>query len=615
MSEGIGRRPSRADAPAKKKLQWSSVWREASALIWARRGRLAIGMSLMVVNRLAGLVLPATSKVLIDQVVGHHRADLLWPLAAAAGAATLVQAATGFGLSQILGLAAQRSITDMRRSIEEHVARLPISYFDSTKTGVLISRIMSDAEGIRNLVGTGLVELIGGILTACVALGVLFWLNWRLTTVTLVLLAAFGVVMALAFSRLRPVFRERGKINADVTGRLTETLGGIRIVKAYTAEKREELVFTKGAHRLFRNVAKTMTGVSLVSGASTLIIGGIGALMIVVGGGDILAGKMTLGDFFMYIFFTGLVAAPVVSITSIGTQVSEAFAGLDRIRELREMATEDDEDETRGAIDEIQGDVTFEHVTFAYKPGAPVLKDVSFHAPAGTTTALVGSSGSGKSTLISLVMAFNRPGSGVIRIDGRDLGTLKLREYRAGLGIVMQDNFLFDGSVADNISFSRPGASREEIEAAGRLAHCDEFVREFEQGYDTVVGERGVRVSGGQRQRIGIARAILADPRILILDEATSSLDSESEAMIQDGLRRLRQGRTTFVIAHRLSTIRSADQILVLEHGEIVERGSHNQLMALDGRYRQLHDRQYNWEQDRFINPGEDFTTELEVQS
>jgi ABC-type multidrug transport system fused ATPase/permease subunit len=611
MSEGTGRRPPREDAPAKKKLQWSSVWREASALIWARRGRLAIGMSLMVVNRLAGLVLPATSKVLIDQVVGHHRAELLVPLAAAGATATLVQAATGFGLAQILGLAAQRSITDMRRAIEEHVARLPISYFDSTKTGVLISRIMADAEGIRNLVGTGLVDLVGGILTAVVALGVLFWLNWRLTTVTLLLLAAFGVVMALAFSRLRPIFRERGKINADVTGRLAETLSGIRIVKAYTAERREAMVFTKGVHRLFRNVAKTMTGVSLVSGVSTLIVGGIGALMIVVGGGDILAGRMTLGDFFMYIFFTGLVAAPVVSITSIGTQVSEAFAGLDRIRELREMVTEDDEDETRGAIDDVQGDVTFEHVTFAYKPGVPVLKDVSFHAPAGTTTALVGSSGSGKSTLISLVMAFNRPGAGVVRIDGRDLSTLKLRDYRTQLGIVMQDNFLFDGSVADNISFSRPGASREEIEAAGRLAHCDEFVREFEQRDDTVVGERGVRVSGGQRQRIGIARAILADPRILILDEATSSLDSESEALIQDGLRQLRQGRTTFVIAHRLSTIRSADQILVLEHGEIVERGTHHQLMALDGRYRQLHDRQYNWEQDRFINPGEDFTPVL----
>ena len=601
-----------ADEPTKKNPTFSVVWREARDLIWARRARLGLGMGLMAISRLAGLVLPATSKVLIDDVIGKSRGELLWPLALAAGAATLVQAATGFALSQVLGIAAQKSITEMRRAVQQHVTRLPIGYFDSTKTGVLISRIMNDAEGIRNLVGNGLVQLVGSIVTASIALGVLFWLNWRLTTATLVLLAAFGGVMALAFTRLRPIFRERGKISAEVTGRLTETLGGIRIVKAYTAEQRESLVFAKGIHRLFRNIASSMLGVSAVSAASTVIVGVIGVLMIVVGGRAILDGQMTLGDFVMYIFFTGLVAAPVVSIASIGTQVSEAFAGLDRIREVRQMATEGQQDATRAAIGPVRGEVEFDAVRFSYVEGVEVLRGVSFKAPAGTTTALVGSSGSGKSTLISLVMAFNRPQAGMIRVDGRDLSGLKLLDYRRQLGIVLQDNFLFDGTVADNIGFSKPNATRAEIEAAGSIAHCGEFVGGFEKGYDTVVGERGVKLSGGQRQRIAIARAILADPRILILDEATSSLDSESEALIQDGLRALRQGRTTFVIAHRLSTIRSADQILVLEHGEIVERGTHGQLLALQGRYRQLYDRQYNFEKDRFINPGEDFTPEPE---
>ena len=602
-----------ADEPKKKRPPMAVVWREARELIWARRGRLAIGMGLMTVSRLAGLVLPATSKVLIDEVIGKSRAELLWPLAAAAGTATLVQAVTGFLLSMVLGVAAQRSIADMRRSVQEHVSRLPISFFDQTKTGVLISRIMTDAEGIRNLVGTGLVQLVGSIVTAAIALAVLFWLNWQLTALTLLLLGAFGGIMAVAFTRLRPLFRERGRINAEVTGRLTETLGGIRVVKAYTAERREALVFTRGIHRLLRNVAGSMIGVSSVSAVSTLIVGAVGVLMIVIGGRSVLAGEMSLGELVMYVFFTGLVAAPVVSIASIGTQITEAFAGLDRIREVRRMATEDEADASRAPVTSIRGDVGFEDVTFSYVPGVPVLKGVSFRAPAGTTTALVGSSGSGKSTLISLVMAFNRPDSGVIRIDGRELDTLRLRDYRSFLGIVLQDNFLFDGTIAENISFSRPGASREEVEAVGRIAHCEEFVGGLEEGYDTVVGERGVKLSGGQRQRIAIARAILADPRLLILDEATSSLDSESEAMIQDGLKTLRQGRTTFVIAHRLSTIRSADQILVLEHGEIVERGTHAALMAMNGRYRHLHDRQYNWEQDRFINPGEDFTPEPET--
>ncbi|HZA36642.1 MAG TPA: ABC transporter ATP-binding protein [Vicinamibacterales bacterium] len=600
------------DGDKKKRPSLDVVWREARELVWAHRSRLGLGFLLMIVNRLAGLVLPASSKWLIDEVVGKSRADLLIPIALAAGAATAVQGATAFALSLVLGVAAQRSITDMRLAVQRHVERLPVRYFDSTKTGVLISRIMSDAEGIRNLVGNGIVQLVGSLLTAVIGLGVLFWLNWRLTTITLVLLAIFGGVMAMAFTRLRPLFRERGALNAEVTGRLAESLGGIRIVKAYTAERREALVFAKGAHKLFRNIAKSMVGVSTVSAVSTLIVGIIGVLMIVVGGRAILAGTMTLGEFVMYVFFTGLVAAPLVSIASIGTQISDAFAGLDRIREIRSMTTEDADDAQREPLPEIRGDVRFEDVSFEYNPGVPVLKHVTFHAPAGATTALVGSSGSGKSTLISLVMTFNRPLSGTIYIDGRDLASVRLRDFRGNLGVVLQDNFLFDGTIAENIAFARPHASREEIEAVARIAHCDDFVRDFESGYDTVVGERGVKLSGGQRQRIAIARAILADPRILILDEATSSLDSESEAMIQDGLRRLRHGRTTFVIAHRLSTIRSADQILVLEHGEIVERGTHDELLALNGRYRQLYDKQYNFERNQFVNPGEDFTPEPE---
>jgi subfamily B ATP-binding cassette protein MsbA len=598
------------DAPKKKKMT-SAAWQEAKALIWARRGRLGIGLALMLVNRVSGLVLPATSKYLIDDVIGKGRADLLTPLALAAGAATLVQAVSSFALSQVLGVAAQRAITEMRRRVEAHVARLPVSYFDSTQSGVLISRIMTDAEGIRNLVGTGLAQLTGSVVTALFALAYLFYLNWYLTLITIVALAAFGGGMALAFKRLRPLFRERGKINAEVTGRLNETLGGIRIVKTYTAEKREELVFTRGVNRLFRNIAQSITGVSAITAFSTVVVGAIGVIMIIVGGRAILAGHMTVGEFINYILFTGLMAAPVVQIASVGTQVSEAFAGLDRIHELMSMRTEDDEDSTRAPFGAIAGEVRFEDVSFEYNPGVPVLKHVSFTAPAGTTTALVGSSGSGKSTLISLVMAFNRPLSGRIFIDGRDLASVRLRDYRSQLGVVLQDNFLFDGTVGDNIRYGRKDASAEEIRAVSRVAHADEFIDGFEKKYDTVVGERGVKLSGGQRQRVAIARAILADPRILVLDEATSSLDSESEALIQDGLRSLRAGRTTFVIAHRLSTIRSADQILVIEHGEIVERGTHAELMALEGRYRTLYDKQYRLEADRFINPGEDFTPEL----
>ena len=597
--------------PEKKRITPAAAWRDARELIWTHRYRLALGMALMLVNRLSGLVLPISSKYVIDEVIIKHRSELLVPLALAGGAATLIQAVSSFALSQVLGVAAQRAITEMRKSVQEHIARLPIRYFDSTQTGVLISRIMSDAEGIRNLVGTGLVQLLGGLLTAVIALGVLFYLNWRLTSITLLALGAFGLAMALAFKKLRPLFRERGEIQGVVTGRLTESLGGIRIVKAYAAEKREELVFARGAHRLFRNVAKSMTAVSGVTAFSTVIVGVIGVILILVGGRDILSGQMTLGDFFMYIFFTALVAAPLVEIASIGTQITEAFAGLDRIREIKRMATEDEDDATRQPCPRITGEVEFEDVSFEYNDDTPVLKNISFVAPAGSTTALVGSSGSGKSTLISLVMAFNRPIAGRVLVDHHDLETIRLRDYRNQLGVVLQDNFLFDGTIAENIAFSHPHATREEIVAASRIAHCEEFINGFAGGYDTVIGERGVKLSGGQRQRVAIARAILAEPRILILDEATSSLDSESEAMIQDGLLSLRRGRTTFVIAHRLSTIRSADQILVLEAGEIVERGTHDELLAAGGRYKQLYDKQYHFERNQFINPGEDFTPEL----
>jgi len=617
-SAGPDRPAAAADAaagespPGKRKIDFSTAWREAKQLIWARRGRISIGLAMMLVSRLAGLVLPATSKYLVDDVIGKGETDLLGLLILAAGTATVIQALTSFGLSQILGIAAQRSITELRRSVQEHVARLPVSFFDSTKSGVLISRIMSDAEGIRNLVGTGLVQLVGGLVTAALALGVLFYLNWRLTSITLVVLLGFGSLMGWAFGRLRPLFRERGKLNADVTGRLSEALGGIRIVKVYTAEKREERVFTGGVHRLLRNVAKAITAVSGVGSSASLIFGLVGILMLWIGGGAVVRGAMTLGDLVMYLLFTGLLVSPVVQMASVGTQLSEAFAGLDRIRELMRTATEDSGDANRQALPEVRGDLAFDDVWFEYDPGVPVLKGVSFTAPAGTTTALVGSSGSGKSTIIGLVTAFYRPQTGRVTIDGRDLAGIRLRDYRAHLGVVLQENFLFDGTIAENIGYGAPGARREQIEHVARVAHCEEFVQGFDHGYDTVIGERGVKLSGGQRQRLAIARAILADPDILILDEATSSLDSESEMMIQDALAKLRSGRTTFVIAHRLSTIQSADQILVVEDGEIVERGTHPELLAAGGRYRELYDKQYRLVSDRFVNPGEDWTPEPE---
>ncbi len=602
-----------AEAKTKPKVDTKRAWREARTLLVDHRKSLAIGFLLMLVSRLAGLVLPASTKYLIDEVLGKHNTHLLTPLALAAGAATLVQAVTSYANSQVVSVAAQRAIMAMRQRVQDHILRLPIRYFDSTKSGIVIARVMNDAEGIRNLVGTGLIQLVGGVLTAIISLCVLFWLNWRLTLASVVFLSAFGGAMALAFNKLRPLFRQRSEITADITGRLAESVGGVRILKVYVAEARETKIFAEGAEKLFKNIAGTITGTSAITAFSTAIIGAVGVLIMIIGGRAIFAGAMTLGDLIMYTFFVGLLAAPVVQIANIGTQVSEAFAGLDRIREILDMPTEDQEDLKRAPLPAVEGRIEFRDVHFEYEAGAPVLKGLSFDVPAGSTVALVGSSGSGKSTIISLVMAFNHPQKGQVLVDGQDVESVRLREYRSKLGVVLQDNFLFDGTVGENIGFAKPGATRDEVEAVGRIAHVNEFVDRFEKGYDTIVGERGVKLSGGQRQRVAIARAILADPRVLLLDEATSSLDSESEALIRDGLRRLRAGRTTFVIAHRLSTIESADQILVVEQGQIVERGTHRELLALDGRYKQLHDRQHGVEEDQFINPGEDFTgTEVE---
>ena len=610
-----------ADEKKKKKIDYSRAWVEARGLIWSYRWRLLLGLGLMLISRAAGFVLPYSTKFLVDDVFGQaHYYNLKW-VALAVGISTIISAITSFTLSQVLGVAAQRAITEMRKRVQSHIERLPTSYFDSTQTGQLISRIMRDAEGIRNLVGTGLGQIIGGLLSALVSMIVLFYLNWQITLMTLAVLAVFGFVLSYAFKRLRPLFRERGEIEAQVTGRLNEGLGGIRIVKAYTAEKREELSFSRGAHRLFRNIANSLTGVSATGAFASVIIGAIAVIMIYFGGNAVIANiqnpatGMTTGDFTMYIAFTIFMVIPIVDLANIGTQITEAFAGLDRISEVFAMKTETDEDAGRAALPKIDGTIDFEDVYFEYEENVPVLKGVSFHSEAGKTTALVGSSGSGKSTILSLVLNFIQPNKGRISIDGKDLQSVKLQDYRRHLGVVLQDNFLFDGTILDNIRFSNPQAAFEEIKDVCRIANADEFIGKFPEGYKTIVGERGVKLSGGQKQRIAIARALLADPKILILDEATSSLDSESEALIQEGLNRLRKGRTTFVIAHRLSTIRSADQILVVEAGEILERGTHDELIEMNGRYKQLYDKQYKFEQNLFVNPGEEIVNKEKISA
>jgi subfamily B ATP-binding cassette protein MsbA len=592
-------------APPKKPLSLRIVLGDAADLVKAHKARLALGLGLMMINRLCGLVLPGTTKYLLDDVIGKGHREMLMLLILAAGAATLLQAVTGFALSQVLGKAAQRSITEMRRTVQRHVGRLPVRYFEQTKTGALLSRVMNDAEGLRNLVGSGLVEVIGGMVTAVFALGILFYLNVKLTLIALGVISLFGFVMQRAFKTLRPLFRERSRINADLSGRLTESFSGVRVVKAYGAERREALVFAKGAHRLFRNVAKTITSFSAIGSASTLLLGIVGIAMMGVGANEVLAGRMTVGSFFSFTLYLGLLVGPVMQIVNIGSQITEAFAGLERIREIRSEIPEDADEASRGSLERVEGRIELRDVWFEYKEDAPVLRGISLVAEPGTSTALVGPSGSGKSTLIGLIAAFHSPTAGSVLVDGHDLAHTRLHDYRSHLGVVFQDNFLFDGTVYENIAYARPEASDEDVLRAARIARCDDFVQKLPDGYETIVGERGVKLSGGERQRVAIARAILADPRILILDEATSSLDSESEALIQEGLAELMKGRTTFVIAHRLSTIRRADTILVLEQGEIVERGKHQELLALGGRYHALYTRQYNLDTNLFRNPGE----------
>ena len=574
-------------------------------LVRPRRRLLSFGMALTLIKSVAGLALPASTKYLVDNVMLKHQVRLLTPLVLAVLAATIIQGVTSFTLTQLLSKEGQRLIAQLRRRVQEHVGRLPVAYYDANKAGVLVSRIMTDVEGVRNLIGTGLVEFLGGVLTALLSLIILLRTSALLTSTSLLFIVAFSLVLNKAFSRIRPIFRERGKITAEVTGRLTESLAGVRVVKGYHAEAQEARVFAGGVQRLLENVFRSLTAISLMSLSATVLMGVVGAVVMFLGARQVFAGTLTLGEFTMFTAFLAFLVAPVFQVVGIGTQLTEALAGLDRTQEVLHEKPEDEDTRRNRSIGSIQGVVSFQHVTFAYDEAKPVLHDVSFESRPGTATALVGPSGSGKSTIISLIAAFHAPTEGVVQVDGTDLSTVRLNAYRTQLGVVLQDTFLFDGTIRENVAFSRPGASEEEILEACRIAHVDEFAERFDKQYDTIVGERGVKLSGGQRQRVSIARAILANPRILILDEATSSLDSESEAAIQAGLAYLMEGRTTFVIAHRLSTIRRAEQILVVEQGRIVERGTHQSLYDLGGRYYDLYTRQHGVDANLFLAPGE----------
>jgi len=599
-----------APRAGQKKTELFKALPEILQLIRPRRALLTLGMALMVINRVSGLVLPASTKYLVDDVIGKRHFKLLYPLVGVVLAATIIQGLTSFALTQTLSKAAQKLIAELRRRVQEHVGRLSVSYYDSNKTGMLVSRIMSDVEGVRNLIGTGLVDFVGGLLTAVIAFAVLMRISPLMTAIAFGFLLVFGIGLRKAFRVIRPIFRERAKINAEVTGRLTESLGGVRVVKGYHAEAREHDVFSSGVERLLQNVFKTLTATSVMSLSSSTLMGIIGAIVMFMGTRQILAGKLTLGGFFTYTMFLGYLAAPLFQVVGIGTQITEAIAGLERTREVLDETQEYEDPDRTVTLSEVHGDLAFHDVSFAYEQDKTVLHDISFHASPGTVTALVGSSGSGKSTIIGLIAAFHKPNEGKVLVDGFDLAKVRLESYRTQLGMVLQDSFLFDGSIRENVAFSKPHATEAEILRACAIARVDEFAEKYEEKYDTIIGERGVKLSGGQRQRVSIARAILANPRILILDEATSSLDSESEAMIQQGLSYLMQGRTTFVIAHRLSTIRRADQILVVEGGRIVERGTHQSLFDLGGRYYELYTKQHGIEQNLFLAPGEGDTIE-----
>jgi subfamily B ATP-binding cassette protein MsbA len=603
-----------ADLTAKRpKPKFRDVWPEIWALVKPRRALLAVCFALMVVNRTCALVLPASFRPLIDQVFTKHRLGLLPYIVGAVLVATLIQGFTSYALTQLLSKSGQRLIADLRRQVQEHVGRLPVAFYDENRTGTMVARIMTDVEGVRNLIGTGVVDFVGGVLTAVLAFAYLIYVSVSMTLLAFVIMGAFAFVLQRAFKTIRPIFRERAKINAEVTGRLTESLGGVRVVKGYHAEDSEARVFAGGVQRLLDNVISSLTAQSLMTLSSTVILGVVGAVVMWMGAHLNAAGRLTSGGYFSYVMFLAFMTAPIVQLVNIGTQLTEAMAGMDRTREVMAEIEEDASPSRTMEIGSIRGDVEFEDVVFEYEKGKPVLHGISFESKPGTVTALVGSSGSGKSTIISLICAFHTATAGKVLIDGVDLATIRLSSYREQLGVVLQETFLFDGTIRENVLFSRPTATEAQWMEACRIARVDEFAEKFPEGYETVVGERGVKLSGGQRQRISIARAILADPRILILDEATSSLDSESEAMIQAGLSFLMKGRTTFVIAHRLSTIRRADQILVIEAGLILERGTHDSLYRLGGRYFDLYTRQHGLETNLFLAPGEGDKVEEEA--
>lgn len=538
---------------------------------------------------MAGLVLPGASKYLIDDVIpGKDLNSLTWLLVAVIGA-LVVQAATSFALTQILSVEAQGLIAQLRVKVQQHIIRLPIRFFDNARTGELVSRIMNDVEGVRNLVGTGLAQLVGGVLTSIVSLVLLISISPLMTGLVLIPVAIFGLVSLKAFARIRPIFRERGIFQAEVTGRLTETLGGIRVIKGFNAEAQEIKVFELGATRLFQNVKQTLTATSLVTSAATLLLGLASAGIMGLGGYLIMTEALTFGEFLSFTLYLGFMIAPIVQMSNIGSQLTEAFAGLDRTEEIMNTPLEADDQKRTVYLPTVKGDVRFEHVYFRYEAAKEVVQNVSFHAAPGSVTALVGTSGSGKTTLAGIAASFLNPDRGTVLVDGIDLQTIRLESYRAHLGVVLQNDFLFEGSIRDNILFAQTNATESALHNAVKAAHVDEFTNRFEQGLDTLIGEQGVKLSGGQRQRVAIARALLANPRILILDEATSNLDTESEAYIQASLKTLMKGRTTFIIAHRLSTIRQADQILVIEGGSIVEQGTHDVLIAQGGRYHELY--------------------------